>query len=281
MTDKPITLSDDELFAVWDEHYADVVSCDRPPLDYELFRAIIAAYRALNATAQGMWQPIETAPKDGTPILGWCQHTADDYDGDHMTAYGARAEGLSHVEDGPHVLIWGDSYEVSDGWENPSFMMPAGWELSHDCEVMANPTHWMPLPATPTAPIPAVDAVSAGEDLIEWGNPIRIADIAIVPQRLDGKHTEYAKRIAAALASPVDAVAGEPVACDAALFRFLLEHCMVEDENGCLAIRWSSNREPRHHPMPERLEWIRGDLEQEAKKVGITTPPRAGSETTE
>lgn len=34
---------------------------------------------------------------------------------------------------------------------------------------------------------------------IEWGNPIRIGDIAEVPQRLDGKHTEYAYRIAAAL----------------------------------------------------------------------------------
>src|SRR6185295_10327120 len=44
-------LTDDELFTVWDEHYADVVSCDRPPLDYEFFRAIIAADHARQAPA--------------------------------------------------------------------------------------------------------------------------------------------------------------------------------------------------------------------------------------
>ncbi len=51
--DDNIELTVDQLFTVWDEHYADVVSCDRPPLDYELFRAIIAADRALIATGAG------------------------------------------------------------------------------------------------------------------------------------------------------------------------------------------------------------------------------------
>jgi hypothetical protein len=66
-------------------------------------------------------------------------------------------------------------------------------------------------------------------------------------------------------------VVGE--ASDSVLLKFLLEHCMVEDEYGALAIRWSSSREPRTHPMPERLEWIKGDLESEAKKVGLTSHP--------
>jgi hypothetical protein len=107
-------------------------------------------------TAQ--WQPISTAPRDGSAILGWCVHEADPYYIEDevgggvgcLTDYGARVEGLSHVEDGPHVLVWGEAYEVSDGWENPSFTTPAGWELSHDCEVMANPTHWMPIPDGPS-----------------------------------------------------------------------------------------------------------------------------------
>ena len=64
-----------------------------------------------------------------------------------------------------------------------------------------------------------------------------------------------------------------PAGQDALLLRFLLEHCMVEDENGALAIHWSSSREPKHHPMPERLEWIRGDLEGEAKRAGLAATP--------
>jgi hypothetical protein len=52
MNEKTIELSDDELFAVWDEHYADVVSPDRPPIDYAFFRAIIAASRSRAASEQ-------------------------------------------------------------------------------------------------------------------------------------------------------------------------------------------------------------------------------------
>jgi len=99
-----------------------------------------------------MWREISSAPRDGTPILGWCVHSADSYYVENvgcLTDYGARVEGLSHVEDGPHVLVWGESYTVSDGWENPSCTIPAGWELSHDPEVGANPTHWMPIPIAP------------------------------------------------------------------------------------------------------------------------------------
>lgn len=43
------------------------------------------------------------------------------------------------------MLVWDESYEVSDGWEMPSVTIPAWWTLSHDQEVAANPTHWMPI----------------------------------------------------------------------------------------------------------------------------------------
>lgn len=49
-----------------------------------------------------MWQQIETAPNDGTPILAKCVHDADDYiiDGGKMlTSYGCACEEFKHIED--------------------------------------------------------------------------------------------------------------------------------------------------------------------------------------
>lgn len=110
-------------------------------------------YAAPQPAVAAGWMPIETAPKDGTPIIGYCVHSDDTYyeeAGNRLTNYGARAEGLSHVEDGAHVLVWDDVYECSDGWEMPSVTIPAWWTLAHDAEVTANPTHWMPLPPAPS-----------------------------------------------------------------------------------------------------------------------------------
>lgn len=96
------------------------------------------------------WQPIDTAPRDGTSVLGFCVHSADAYfDGDRLTDYGARVEGLGHVEDGVHVICWEEARDESDGWEFESHQIPAGWVSQYDEEKMANPTHWMPLPAPP------------------------------------------------------------------------------------------------------------------------------------
>lgn len=65
------------------------------------------------------WQPIETAPKDGTGFLGWWPH---------WTAFPVR--------------IW---------WQNNQWYMaedhPATW---HDGMPRGHgPTHWMPLPEPP------------------------------------------------------------------------------------------------------------------------------------
>lgn len=87
------------------------------------------------------------APKD-RPILGLCVHEADPYHVGEgkLTLYGGHAEGLSHVEDGPHVLVWGggwddSSHEYSGGW------MPDWWfRFGSEFEEAANPIAWIAIP---------------------------------------------------------------------------------------------------------------------------------------
>lgn len=89
------------------------------------------------------WFPMETAPKD-RPIVGWCVHDADPYyiDSSRLTLYGGHAEGLSNVQDGPHILEWGGSFDDSS-YEYGGAWMPDWWFLSgSDFEVAANPVCW-------------------------------------------------------------------------------------------------------------------------------------------
>lgn len=93
------------------------------------------------------WQPMETAPKDGTLIVGLCRHDADPYfDGDRLTPYGANVEGWSHVGDGPHVVCWGKDYTEGDH-ESGYYTIPAWWHRYDSYgEEAANPVAWIPLP---------------------------------------------------------------------------------------------------------------------------------------
>lgn len=97
------------------------------------------------------WQPMETAPKDGTPILARCDHAADEDYGDRLSVYASHAEGTRHVPDGLHVVVWGGAYEeAGDEIGYGSYVMPDWWfRAGSDFEEVANAVAWMPIPGTP------------------------------------------------------------------------------------------------------------------------------------
>lgn len=72
---------------------------------------------SLPAQTPQTWQPIESAPKDGTDLLLWCPVEHD-----------VAVAGFQHVG------YWDD---FSDGWQIP------------DTNMYIQPTHWMPLPTSP------------------------------------------------------------------------------------------------------------------------------------
>lgn len=120
------------------------------------FDAAVAAFerevRASVNTSAGQaaqdWQPIETAPKDGTPILiyqpdyedggelAWQRHTQhNNYDGED------EATDTTSFDDQRYAIGY---WRPWGGWGNRN--------SSH-----VNPTHWMPLPVLPGASRPSAD----------------------------------------------------------------------------------------------------------------------------
>lgn len=90
--------------------------------------------------------PMDTAPRNGMPILVWCDHDADPYfmpDDKRLTTYGEHVEGLSqHVPTGWAIVVWGgEYYHDDDGYTPPWWFLHDG-----DWEMPANPVKWWPLP---------------------------------------------------------------------------------------------------------------------------------------
>lgn len=71
------------------------------------------------------WRPIESAPKDGTPILVHCKNGA---------SYGVW---WSRVSDTAHML-------------EPCWCVIGGGELARKTSDARTPTHWQPLPVLPS-----------------------------------------------------------------------------------------------------------------------------------
>lgn len=99
-------------------------------------------------------QDISTAPRDGTPILAWCDHEADEYVEDEakgrLTLYAAHYEGMSHAPTGWHIVEWGGAFDDSS-YEYPNqASLPDWWFVAgSEFEVAANPVKWTKLPASP------------------------------------------------------------------------------------------------------------------------------------
>lgn len=89
--------------------------------------------RMVAIMSEQRWIPIETAPKDGSEIIGI-----------HFRQW----EGMSPTVYGPWTIAFrGKTWRSSwDGSEVVNYMSDFGIEYKEpDCE----PTHWMPMPAPP------------------------------------------------------------------------------------------------------------------------------------
>lgn len=104
----------------------------------------------LSAALAAAWVPIETAPRDGMPVLLWLAEDIDRY-----YVSGDRAPRIT-------IGFWGksnDDYSPGEAWhsvEAREEIWGMGGELtgpmtSTDC-IAVVPTHWMPLPAPPKEP---------------------------------------------------------------------------------------------------------------------------------
>lgn len=87
------------------------------------------------------WQPIETAPRDGTSILVWQGPAYDPL------------WAIVYWQEGQNLRPYGEQLteaEIADAAES-------GWEVWHSSSLTKAkwPTHWMPLPTPPPAPTKA------------------------------------------------------------------------------------------------------------------------------
>jgi len=107
---------DVERFAKRIENYRNEEYQDDDSYAVDIMEDLLKALRAASGGAQG-WQPIATAPKDGTPVLLWWPHWSRQAIVGWVDKFGR----------------WASEIALSEG---------------------TDPTHWMPLPVPPTGETP-------------------------------------------------------------------------------------------------------------------------------
>lgn len=107
----------------------------RQPAAWEVARDLLKSPSAVQAPAVTHgWQPIKTAPKDGTHILVW-----------------------TDASDTAYVVCWADAAAGIRKYLTAESGAERGWHLAWDGELFDRehePTHWMPLPDAPGSHVP-------------------------------------------------------------------------------------------------------------------------------
>lgn len=113
------------------------------------------------------WLPIDSAPKDGTPIL--LGRTADtDEDGELRDGVAVEGYWMNGYEDGPDCMGHDDCW--TDSLFNV-FMPPRSFGIEAYRSEGFQPTHWMPLPPPPGAALsaaPSASPVGADTARLDW-----------------------------------------------------------------------------------------------------------------
>lgn len=117
-------ITDDMLHRI-DGALTHLGSCGGFDVEVECLREALDAARRTTPDREA-WQPIETAPRDGTPIIGCTFHPQ-----------------LMHLY-APCTIFWAAYHPNSEGEKT--------WRTSAICgNKMKGVTHWMPLPTAPTS----------------------------------------------------------------------------------------------------------------------------------